>query len=61
MQDRFFYLNGLHQSGALASTWLKVDRHTRVSFDYSLDNDFFLFVPDIKNSQVLRVGLWWKY
>lgn len=61
MQDRFYYLNGLHQSGALASTWFKVDHHTRVSIDYSLDNDFFLFVPDIKNSQVLRVGLWWKY
>jgi hypothetical protein len=61
MQDRFYYIDKLHQSGALASVWLKVDRHTRISADYSLDNDFFLLEPDIKNSQVFRVGLWWKY
>jgi hypothetical protein len=61
MQNRFYYLNGLHQSGALASAWFKVDQHSRVSFDYSLDNDFFLFTPDLKNSQVFRVGIWWKY
>jgi hypothetical protein len=61
MQDRFYYLNNLHQSGVLASAWIKVDRHTRLSFDYSLDNDFFLLEPDLKNSQVFRVGLIWKY
>jgi hypothetical protein len=61
MQDRFYYLDNLHQSGVLGSLWFKVDRHSRVSLDYSLDNDFFLLEPDIKNSQVLRAGLWWKY
>ena len=61
MQDRFYYLNNLHQSGVLGSAWVKIDQHSRISLDYSLDNDFFLFVPDIKNSQVFSVGFWWKY
>ena len=61
MQDRFFYLHNLHQSGALGSAWIKVNRHARISFDYSLDNDFFLLEPDLKNSQVFRVGLIWKF
>lgn len=60
-QDPFFYLTNLHQSGVLGSAWLRVDRRTRVYFDYSLDNDFFLLAPDIKNSQVFRLGLNWKY
>ena len=61
MQDRFYFINNIHQSGALASAWVKLDRHSRVSVDYSLDNDFFLFEPDIKNSQMFRVGLSWRY
>ena len=60
-QDPFFYLTNLHQSGVLGSAWVRVDRRTRVFFDYSLDNDFFLLAPDIKNSQMLRLGLNWKY
>ena len=60
-QDTFYYLNGLHQSGVLASAWMRIDQHTRVSFDYNLDNSFFLFTPDLKNSQIFRVGLTWKY
>jgi hypothetical protein len=60
-QDPFFYLTSLHQSGVLGSAWVRVDRRTRVFFDYSLDNDFFLLAPDIKNSQMLRLGLNWKY
>lgn len=61
MQDRFYYIDNLHQSGVLGSAWVKLDQHSRISVDYSLDNDFFLLEPDVKNSQVLRVGLWWKY
>jgi len=61
MQNAFFYINNIHQSGVLGSAWVRLDRKTRVYFDYSLDNDFFLFAPDIKNSQVFRIGLAWKY
>jgi hypothetical protein len=61
MQDRFYYIDNIHQSGVLASAWFKIDRHSRLSFDYSLDNDFFLFMPDIRNSQVFRAGLAWRY
>ncbi len=60
-QNPFFYLTNLHQSGVLGSAWVRVDRRTRLYFDYSLDNDFFLLAPDIKNSQVVRLGLNWKY
>jgi hypothetical protein len=38
-----------------------VDPHTRLFVEYSLDNDFFVFEPNIKNSRILRVGLDWKY
>jgi hypothetical protein len=61
MQDQFFYINNLHQSGVLGSAWVRFDRRTRGYFDYSLDNDFYLFRPDLKNSQVFRVGVNWKY
>ena len=45
----------------LGRAWVKIDRHTRAYFDYSLDNDFFLLSPDLKNSQMARIGLDWKY
>jgi hypothetical protein len=61
MQDTFFYEENLHQSGVLGSAWMRVDRRTRLYFDYSLDNDFYLFTPDLKNSQVFRLGVNWKY
>jgi hypothetical protein len=61
MQDAFYYLTNIHQSGVLGSAWVRLDRRTRIYFDYSLDNDFLVFVPDIKNSQVFRIGLNWKY
>ena len=61
LQDRFFYLNGLHQSGWLAGAWWRIDQHSRIFFDYNLDNDFFLFTPDLKNSRALHVGVAWKY
>ncbi len=61
MQDRFFYVDNLHQSGWLAGAWWKVDQHSRVFFDYNLDNDFFLLRPDLSNSRSLHVGVAWKY
>jgi hypothetical protein len=61
MQDRFFVMNGLHQSGWLAGGWWRLDRRTRIYADYNLDNDFFLFYPSIKNSRALRLGVRWKY
>jgi hypothetical protein len=61
LQDRFYIINNLHQSGWLTSAWVKLDQHTRLYADYSLDNDFFLFTPDLSNSRVLRIGVAWKY
>lgn len=60
-QDTFYYEKYLHQSGLLGSAWVRLDRRTRVTVDYSLDNDFYLFSPDLKNSQVFRLGVNWKY
>ena len=59
-QDRTLTTTGNHQSGWLAGAWYKLDDHTRVTIDYSLDNDYFLFRPAISNAQILRVGLNWK-
>lgn len=61
MQDRFFVINGMHQSGWLAGLWRRLDEHTRVYADYNLDNDFFLFRPSLKNSRALHVGVSWRY
>jgi hypothetical protein len=61
LQDRFFIINGMHQSGWLAGGWCRIDPRTRAFADYNLDNDFFIFRPDLKNSRMLRLGLTWKY
>jgi len=61
LQNQFYVENGLHQSGWLAGAWWKINSRERVFADYSLDNDFFLFVPDLKNSRALHVGIAWKY
>jgi hypothetical protein len=61
LQDRFYIINNQHQSGWLASAWMRLDHRTRLFADYSLDNNFFLFTPDLKNSRVLRIGVDWKY
>jgi hypothetical protein len=61
LQDQFFIITGEHQSGFLAGAWWRLDQRTRLSIDYNLDNDFFLFMPDIRNSRVLQVGLNWRY
>jgi len=61
MQDQFYLLKGLHQSGWLAGWSVRLDQRTRLFVDYSLDNSFFMFTPDVANSRALRVGLAWKY
>jgi hypothetical protein len=61
LQDRFFIISGEHQSGWLAGAWWRVDQRTKLSVDYSLDNDFFLFSPDLRNSRLLQAGLTWRY
>lgn len=61
MQDRFFLMSGLHQSGWLAGGWWRLDQRTRIYADYNLDNDFFLFYPSLRNSRILRLGINWKY
>jgi hypothetical protein len=61
MQDQFYVINGLHQSGWLAGAWWKMSPRERLFVDYNLDNDFLLFTPDIKNSRALHVGIAWKY
>ena len=60
-QDRFYILNRLHDRGLLASAALKLDSRTRAYFDYGLDTDFFLFSPNIKDAQTIRLGLNWRY
>jgi hypothetical protein len=60
-QDRFLVIDNAHQSGWTAGGTLRLDRHARLYLDYSLDNDFFIFAPDISNSRALRVGAAWKY
>jgi hypothetical protein len=61
LQDQFYFLNGLHQSGWLAGAWWKLNPRERIFVDYNLDNDFFLFNPDLKNARALHVGIAWRY
>jgi hypothetical protein len=61
LQDQFYYLNGLHQSGFVAGAWWKMNSYERLYVDYNLDNDFVVFTPDIKNARTLHVGVAWKY
>lgn len=61
MQDSFLVNNNVHQSGWTAGGTVRVDRHTKLFLDYSLDNDFFVFKPDIANSRALRAGVAWRY
>lgn len=61
LQDRFFFIEKAHQSGWTAGGTLRVDRHTRLYVGYSLDNDFFVFKPDIANSRSLRTGVAWRF
>jgi hypothetical protein len=60
-QDQFYYLEHLHDRGLLGNVTVKIDARTRAYFRWDLDTDFFLFAPQIKNAQVLRVGMAWRY
>ena len=59
--DRFHVIKNAHERGILGSAWYRLDPKTRLWLDYSLDTDYSVFRPDIRNSTILRVGLDWKY
>ena len=60
-QDQFFFVNDAQTKGWLADAGFRLDQHTRVSLDYSLDTDFYAWRPSIKNGQIFRLRLDWKY
>ncbi len=60
-QDRFFYINNADMKGLTGGAQIKLDQHARLYFDYSLDDDFFIFRPSIKRAQVFVLGMHWKY
>jgi hypothetical protein len=60
-QDQFYVLEHLHDRGVLGELNFKVDPRTRLYFNYDLDTDFFLFAPNVKDAQSMRVGLAWRY
>jgi len=60
-QDRFFLIDNAQDKGWLGNAAVRLDQRTRVYFDYSLDTDFFVWRPSIKNGQVFRLGIDWKY
>jgi hypothetical protein len=60
-QTSYVLINNAQDKGWLASASYRVDPRTRLYFDYTLDTDFFVWRPSIKNGQVFRVGVDWKY
>jgi hypothetical protein len=60
-QDQFFFIDDAQTKGWLGNASVKLDPHTRVYFDYSLDTDFYVWRPSIRNAQIFRLGLDWKY
>jgi hypothetical protein len=60
-QDRFYVIQDAADRGLLGNATVRLDQRTRAYFDYSLDTDFYVFRPSIRNSQILRVGLAWRY
>lgn len=61
VQNQYFGAQNSQEKGLLGAARFRIDPRTRVSLDYSLDSDFYLFRPSVSNAQVLRLGLWWKY
>ncbi len=61
LQDRFFYVPNAITRGVIGGFNFRVDRHTRLYANYSLDDDYYIFRPDIQRAQVLRIGWIWKY
>ncbi len=60
-QDRFYVINNVHDRGLLADLSFKLDDRTRLFINWDLDTDFFLFTPNLKDSQIFRVGTQWRY
>lgn len=60
-QDRFYVINNVHDRGLLADVSFKLDDRTRLFVNWDLDTDFFLFTPNLKDSQIFRVGMQWRY
>ena len=60
-QDTYNIINNAQDKGWLGSASYRLDSRTRLFFDYSLDTDFFVWRPSIKNGQVFRLGVDWKY
>ena len=60
-QDTYDIINNAQDKGWLGSASYRLDPRTRLYFDYCLDTDFFVWRPSIKNGQVFRLGLDWKY
>ncbi|MBI4473672.1 MAG: hypothetical protein HY646_13475 [Acidobacteria bacterium] len=60
-QNRFFFIDKASVKGLLGGAQVKLDDHTRLYFDYSLDDDFFVFRPSIQRAQTLMLGMAWRY
>jgi hypothetical protein len=60
-QGPYYIINNAQDKGWLANAAWRLDSHTRLFFDYSLDTDFYVWRPSIQNGQVFRLGLDWKY
>ena len=60
-QDRFFVLQHLHDRGLLADLTFRVDDRTRLFVNWDLDTDFFIFAPSLRDTQIFRIGVQWRY
>lgn len=60
-QGIFFGTTQSTAKGALGSASVKLNPRTRAYAEYSLDTDYPIFRPDIRNTQTLRLGLAWRY
>ena len=61
MQDRFVFLENARLLGVLGGLTWRINQHSRIRFDYGLDDDFFVFRPSIKRGQTFRLRLEWRY
>ena len=60
-QDTYTIITDTQDKGFAGNASLQLDSRTRVYFEYGLDTDFFVWRPYIKNGQVFRLGMNWKY
>ena len=61
MQNRFVFIENARLLGVLGGFNWRINQHSRIRFDYGLDDDFFVFRPSIKRGQTFRLRLEWKY